>query len=77
MEPSREEKLQAHLMATDDEFRRLASEHSDYALKLQELGARQRLTAEEQLEEVRLKKLKLRSKDAMQRILQSSAREVA
>ena len=73
-----ERSLQEHLMATNEEFRRLASEHAGYARRLDDLASHSYLTEQEQLEEVRLKKLKLRLKDQMQVILQrESSRQVA
>ena len=48
---------------------RLASQHSDFASKLDALESLPHLTEEEQLEETRLKKLKLRLKDQMEAIL--------
>jgi len=64
-----QDELKAHLMETDEEFRRLAVEHSGYKKALEAMSARNYLNAEEQLEEVRLKKLKLRLKDQMEGIL--------
>lgn len=69
MERNAQEDLKAHLMQTNDEFRRLANQHSDYAQQLEDLAARPHLTGEEQIEEVRLKKLKLHAKDRMEAIL--------
>jgi uncharacterized protein len=60
-----QEDLKAHLMATDDEFRKLAEEHSRYHRQLEALDAKTLLTDQEQVEEQRLKKLKLRLKDQM------------
>src|SRR5205823_13715977 len=50
-----QEELKAHLMATDDEYRRLAAEHSAHARKLDELEALPFLSVEEEMEEHRLK----------------------
>ena len=69
MENLAQDELKAHLMATDETFRGLAQQHSEYDHKLVELEAKQELTEEEQVEEVRLKKLKLRLKDQMAEIL--------
>jgi uncharacterized protein YdcH (DUF465 family) len=73
-----QDELRAHLMETSEEFRRLALEHSEYNRKLDELASRHYLTPEEQLEEVRLKKIKLRLKDQMEGILsRHRAKQVA
>ena len=72
------EELKAHLMANNAEYRGLASQHSEFAHKLDELESLPHLTDQEQLEEVRLKKLKLRLKDQMEAIVnQNKARHVA
>ena len=60
--------LRAHLMETNEEFRRLALEHCEYSSKLEELASRPYLTPEEQIEEVRMKKMKLHLKDQMEGI---------
>jgi uncharacterized protein len=56
------------LLANHGEFRRLAQEHTQYAQRLDSLTQKRYLTEDEKLEEVRLKKLKLRLKDQMQAI---------
>ena len=56
------------LLASHDEFRRLAQEHMSYAQRLDSLTQKRFLTEDEKLEEVRLKKLKLRLKDQMEGI---------
>ncbi|MGD0941237.1 MAG: hypothetical protein ABR905_16150 [Terracidiphilus sp.] len=45
------------------EINRLQAEHRNYAQRLEELLEKPYLSAEEQIEEVRLKKLKLHAKD--------------
>jgi hypothetical protein len=69
MERNAQEELKAHLMATSEEYRLLASQHHDFAVKLDELESLSHLTDDEQLEETRLKKLKLRLKDQMETIV--------
>ncbi len=56
------------LLASHDEFRQLATEHTQYAQRLDSLTEKRYLTEDEKLEEVRLKKLKLRLKDQMESI---------
>ncbi|MFB3916200.1 MAG: DUF465 domain-containing protein [Terriglobales bacterium] len=63
------------LLATNDEFRRLAQEHSQYSQRLEALYQKRYLSDEEKVEEVRLKKLKLRLKDQMESIEQRFRRE--
>jgi len=69
MERNAQEQLKAQLMETDTEFRQLAALHCDYDKKLAQLEALPHLTDQEQMEEVRLKKLKLRLKDQMEAIM--------
>jgi hypothetical protein len=54
------------LCASHDEFRKLVQEHTQYEQRLDLLTEKRFLTDDEQLEEVRLKKLKLRLKDQME-----------
>jgi len=56
------------LVASHEEFRRLAQEHTQYEKRLNLLTEKRYLTDDEKLEEVRLKKLKLRLKDQMENI---------
>jgi len=53
------------LMASDPEFKRLALEHTQYSQRLDALSQKRFLSEDEKVEEVRLKKLKLKLKDAM------------
>jgi uncharacterized protein YdcH (DUF465 family) len=63
------DELKAHLKETDEEFRRLATQHCEYKKRLELLASRPYLTPEEQVEETRIKKLKLKLKDQMQEIV--------
>jgi uncharacterized protein YdcH (DUF465 family) len=63
--------VREQLLASHEEFRRLAQEHTQYSQRLDSLTEKRYLTDDEKLEEVRLKKLKLRVKDQMQTIEQS------
>jgi uncharacterized protein YdcH (DUF465 family) len=54
------------LIASNEEFRRLVSEHSQYSQRLDNLTQKRFLSEDEKVEEVRLKKLKLRLKDQME-----------
>ena len=69
MERNALEEIKAHLMTTNEDYRKLAQQHSDYARKLDALEAQPHLTDQEQMEETRLKKLKLRLKDQMEAII--------
>ena len=62
------------LLTSNDEFRRLAQEHSQYSQRLDSLLQKRYLSDDEKLEEVRLKKLKLRLKDQMEQIEQQFRR---
>jgi uncharacterized protein len=67
--PTDFEELRRKLLQTDEEYRRLATQHHDLDEKLHDLMARHYLSEPEQLEEVTLKKRKLRLKDQMENIL--------
>ncbi|MBZ5700528.1 MAG: YdcH family protein [Acidobacteriia bacterium] len=53
----------------DAEYQKLAEQHTQYEAELHRLTLSPYLNAEDLLEEVRLKKLKLRVKDEMQELL--------
>ena len=66
-------KLIAELMESNEEYRRLKRQHTEYERRLNELGERRYPSQEEQTEEARLKKLKLRLKDQMSNIVAQRA----
>jgi uncharacterized protein YdcH (DUF465 family) len=66
------EAIREQLMANSEEYQRLRQEHARYAAQLEELAARHYLTEQEQMEEVRLKKLRLRVKDQMEMLVQKA-----
>jgi hypothetical protein len=66
--------LRDQLLTSHEEFRKLVQEHSQYSQRLDSLIQKRYLTEDEKLEEVRLKKLKLRLKDQMEQIEQQHRR---
>ncbi|MGA2201526.1 MAG: DUF465 domain-containing protein [Terriglobales bacterium] len=65
------------LLTGHDEFQRLVQEHSQYSQRLESLTQKRYLTDDEKLEEVRLKKLKLRLKDQMLTLEHQAQRQSA
>jgi uncharacterized protein len=68
MERREEELIRQHL-AHDEELRSLFSEHQQLKGKLETVRSKHYLTSEEEIEEKRIQKLKLASKDRMMAIL--------
>jgi len=64
-----QDELKAHLMATNEEFRSLAEKHAQYHKQLEAIEAKSHMTLQDEDEENRLKKQKLRLKDQMNAIL--------
>jgi uncharacterized protein YdcH (DUF465 family) len=78
MERNALDDLKAHLIATNEEYRKVSDQHTELARKLDALESLPHLTEEEQIEETRLKKMKLRLKDQMEAIVaQNRAQHVA
>jgi uncharacterized protein YdcH (DUF465 family) len=69
MEKAIQEELKAHLMQTNETFRDLMNQHHDYDVIVERLENKPTLTADEEIEEHRLKKLKLQLKDQMEQIV--------
>ena len=66
--------VREQLLASHEEFRRLAQEHTQYSERLHSLIEKRYLSDDEKVEEVRLKKLKLHVKDQMHSIEQNYKR---
>ena len=73
MDRSIEADVKAHLMQTSEEFRQLAHQHHEYDRLVGELEAKPFLTEEQEVEEHRLKKLKLHLKDVMEQMIHDHA----
>ena len=75
MENTAIEELRAHLMATNEEFRRLAAQHAEYSKRVDEIKNMHAPSDQDQIEEVRLKKLKLHLKDRMAEMISRAAQD--
>ena len=60
-------------MQTSEDFRKLANQHLEYKRKVEELEAKPYLSEQEQVEEQKLKKLKLHLKDVMEQLIHEHA----
>ena len=61
--------LKAHLLDTSEQFRSLNEQHAQLKHQIEELEAKPHVTEADELEEQRLKKLKLSLKDQMMEML--------
>jgi uncharacterized protein YdcH (DUF465 family) len=69
MDKTIQEEMKAHLMQTNESFRHLMDQHHEYDVLVARLESKPALSAEEEIEEHRLKKLKLQIKDQMEQIV--------
>jgi uncharacterized protein YdcH (DUF465 family) len=69
MEQNAQEDIKAHLMQTSEKYRKLMEKHHEYDRQVETLEAKHALTAQDELEEHRLKKLKLHLKDEMEQLV--------
>jgi uncharacterized protein YdcH (DUF465 family) len=67
-----QENLIERLVAENEEFRRLRSEHQGYELELETLKGTSALSADQHWRMSELKKLKLMAKDRMEAIIRST-----
>ena len=66
------EAIREQMMANNEEYRQLQRQHALYAAELDRLYSKPHLSDQEKIEEVRLKKLKLRLKDQMAGLIQKA-----
>lgn len=69
MDTTAQEETKAHLMQTNENFRQLMEKHHEYDRLVAALETKHAPTAADQVEEHRLKKLKLHLKDEMEQIV--------
>jgi uncharacterized protein YdcH (DUF465 family) len=78
MERLSQDELKAYLMQSSEEFRTLVEKHAEYEHRISEIEAKAHVTPEDEMEEHRLKKLKLNLKDQMLQMMNRyKATEVA
>lgn len=68
---TQDEELKAHLLSTNEQFRSLAEQHAHLKHQIEAIESKPHVTGEDELEEQRLKKLKLSLKDQMNGLLAS------
>lgn len=66
---TQDEELKAHLLATNEQFRALAEQHAQLKHQIGLIESKLHVTPEDELEEQRIKKQKLRVKDHMNEIV--------
>ena len=64
--------IREQLMAGNEQYQRLREEHARYSIQLDQLAAKTYLSEQELVDEVRLKKLKLRVKDQMELLVRQA-----
>jgi uncharacterized protein YdcH (DUF465 family) len=69
MENKALDEVKAYLMQSNEEYRAMAGKHAEYSTLLDAIEAKSRPTEQDEVEEHRLKKLKLQLKDQMQEMV--------
>ena len=77
MEKLSQEELKAYLMQSNEEYRNLVAQHAEYERLINEIEAKPHVTAQDEMEEHRLKKLKLSVKDRMVALMSTAAHQAA
>jgi uncharacterized protein YdcH (DUF465 family) len=67
---TQDEELKAHLLSTNEQFRTLAEQHAQLKIEIERIESKCHVTPDDEIEEQRLKKLKLQLKDQMTEILE-------
>jgi len=65
--PTLTREIREQLLTYDEEFQKLAKQHSEYEAQLRQIAQSSYLNLEDIQQQATLKKLKLRVKDAMER----------
>jgi uncharacterized protein YdcH (DUF465 family) len=65
--PTLTREIREQLLTYDEEFQKLAKQHSEYEAQLRQIAESSYLNLEDLQQQANLKKLKLRVKDAMER----------
>ena len=73
MDRNTQEEIKAHLIQTDELFRKLVEQHREYDRLVDELERKPALSTQEEVEEHRLKKLKLHLRDEIERMMSERA----
>lgn len=66
---TQEEEAKAHLLATNEQFRALHEQHAQLKRQIEQIESKSHVTESDEIEEQRLKKLKLQIKDQMNEML--------
>ena len=66
---TQDEELKAHLLTTNVQFKQLAEQHAQLKHEVEAIEAKPHVTEADEVEEHRLKKLKLHIKDQMNEII--------